>query len=736
MDETKELEIQAAHIGIKCFNSFYFFFKTFWSEMSGEIYHDNFHIKLICDILQEKAMRLIRLEEIMETIVISVPPGSSKSTIVTIAFPAWLHLHRPNFSTVNISYSATLSRKHASLARGIFDSEKFHLLFDNIFEAKHGKPLKIVKQNELEMVNNFKGRRFNTSTGGTLTGDHFNVIIEDDVSNPEQAESDAERGNAIRFHDTTVSTRLKNFMSYLNIIIAQRLHEDDVPGWVLRQNIPITNICLPGELLPNIPVYPEYARKLYIDGVLDPVRKPKTVLQQLEIKLGSAYSGQVLQIPFNLEAQAITPSMFEIIEDRDDIVWDLWIDGAYTEKTSNDPTGIMVAGYKDSKLYVRDAYNVYKTLPNVLKFIKELAESGVFDSEHGRIFIEPKASGYSLAQYIEEETDFNFVLIGQNTSKGEKNIVQQGKTARHNLIQPKAESNRIKLVKGNWIDGFLNQVCGFPKSSHDEMVDTLGYAVHHYFLGEKKFIDEKVLEVLEKNIAGYIPVEITANIEGYSVATEFKERDDGIFQMFDRPNYLYNYRYITVLIVKRENEAREKTVLLTYDRELKLVVAYFESYDISPQDAGKTALKMAHLYSVAKLVVVIRKQSTSDKTEENALSHIAIGELRKVRYENIYSHLKMNDIKHKREREYGLAADKNTTREMYYNLKEFVEHRQVKELPLEILSEIKMLERKKDSGEVGAGDGHSDSAALAYAAAVKIGEEMYNDVTPKKSGRW
>ncbi len=729
---------KAAEIGVECFNSFYFFFKTFWPEMSGEVYHDNWHIREICDILQEKAMKLIRLEPIMETIVINVPPGSSKSTIVTVAFPLWVWLHKPNFTATNISYSATLSSKHAHLSRNITDSQKFHVLFDNLFKKKHGKELLIVRQNELEILNNFKGSRFNTSVGGTITGMHANIIIEDDPMNPEKAFSDAERANAIRFHDETISTRLKDFTSYLNIIIAQRLHEADTCGHVLNQNIPITHICFPGVLTKNTVVLPEYCKRFYTDGLMDPIRKPQQVIDQLKIKLNKGFPGQILQMPFSLEEQAIKPSMFDLIDPRDDMTFDLFVDGAYTENKKNDPTGLTVFGYKDHTLYVKQAYDVWKTLPDLLKFIKELGEAKIFDSEKGRIFIEPKASGYSLAQYIETETDYNYVLIGQNKdNKDEKNIVTQGKTTRHNMIQPKAESNRIKLFKGSWNDDYLTQICGFPKAAHDEQVDNTGYAVNHYFFAQNMFIEDWAIRKLEKVCPGSIEVVITSNIEKNKVRASYAENDKGDIQLFDEPNTnLYHYRYICVAVIRAEGDRGGKTVIQVLDRLNMQIVAYFESEEITPQKAGKKAYEMAALFDNAKLAVAVQKEIGNAQSEEYDLSHLALDEIRKSRYENIYSRLTVNDIKMKREREYGFEVNHSTTRAIYYNLKEHLESNKIPNVPLEVLDEIKLLERKKETGEVNTREGYQANSILSYSIALKIHSEMYDKPKVKKSDRW
>ena len=735
--EIIEKKKEVAKLGVECFNSFYFFFKTFWPEMSGEIYNDNWHIKFICDVLQEKAMKLIRLEQITETIIVNVPPRSSKSTIVTIAFPMWVWLHKPNFTTTNISYSATLSKKHAHISRNITDSAKWHVLFDDIFKKKHGEPLEILKQNELEMLNNFKGSRFNTSVGGTITGMHANIIIEDDPMNPEEAYSDTERQNAIRFHDETVSTRLKNFTSYLNIIIAQRLHEGDTCGHVLNQNIPITHICLPGVLTKNAVVRPEYCKEYYVDGLLDPVGKPQFVIDQLKIKLGKGFPGQILQTPFNLEDQDIKPSMFEIVESvKDDIVWDLWIDGAFTEKNENDPSGIDLIARVGNDIVVKQSYDVRKKLPDLLAFIVELETTGQFDKEKSRIFVEPKASGTPLCDYIEKETEYNFVRLGEDNKQMSK-LIAGGKKARHEMIKPKAESRRIKLLEGDWNEEFKIQICGFPKASHDEHVDNLGYAISHYYMSESTFIEDWAISKLEKTVPGAINIQVTSAIEKYKVQASFTENDKGDIQLYDVPNTnLYSYRYITTLVLRSEGERGGKTVIQVFDRVEKIVVASFTSEDIAPTKAGKKALELAALYDNAKLVVAVQKEVGTTQNEENDLSHMAIAEIRKTRYDNIYFRRSVHNIKLTKEREYGFIVNQSTTREVYYNLKEEIETNKIQAIPLEVLEDIKLLERKKETGEVNGREGYQVNAVLCYSIGLKIHEEMYDKPKVKLGERW
>jgi len=52
------------------------------------------------------------------------------------------------------------------------------------------------------------------------------------------------------------------------------------------------------------------------------------------------------------------------------------------------------------------------------------------------------------------------------------------------------------------------------------------------------------------------------------------------------------------------------------------------------------------------------------------------------------------------------------------------------------LDEIKLLERKKETGEVNAREGYQANAVLNYSIALKIHDELYDKPKVKKSDRW
>ena len=742
-EQIREYEAKAAEIGMKCYNSFHYFFIAFWGEMSGDELVESPHIKYLCDKIQRLAMPVINGEFSMKTLIISIMPGASKSTIVTIALTAWVWLRAPWLASTNVSYSARLSERHAKKARLITDSEKWHVLFDNIFKVLHGKSFKITTQNQFEMINNFKGERFNTSVDGTITGMHADFVLKDDMQDPKKAKSDTERVHVNEWDQETLTSRHKNADCYLDIIIAQRLHAEDLTGHTLNKDMDIELIQLPAEITNASEVIPPEAIEIYTDGILDPLRRPKVVLDGLKAQMTSGpFTCQYLQAPYNLEEQDIKPSMFEIIESlpSENIPWDVWIDGAYTEKTENDPTGIMIAARVGNNFVVKETYNVRKTLPDLVRFVKELSNLKVFDKHKARILIEPKASGYSLYQYIIEETDFNCVLIGQN-NKLEAKLVQEGKPARHATILPKAESHRIKLFKGTWNDEYIIQLCGFPRAAHDEMIDVTGYAIATYYFKESTFLEEWALNKMEKLAVDSIPVELTSqevkskNGNTSSMSVEYRENDKGDVQLFDYPDKYYHNRYICVTVMKSEAERGGTTTILVYDRLSNCIAAMYDEDIINPRKIAYRSLEMAYLYDKAKLIVCIKKESSSAHNEENDLGHVIIQEIRKIGYDKLHSRLTVNNIRKKREREFGFEVSRSTSREIYLNLKDKAETNKINELPLSVFEDISVLERKKEDGSINGQDGKEVNRALAYSVALKVSDETSDKPIMKNKQR-
>jgi predicted phage terminase large subunit-like protein len=458
-----------------CTNSFYEFLLSFWGVIIPEELVDNWHIKYLCDELQELAYYIVNRLEKPYDVIVNVPPGSTKSTITTIMFPVWLWTQDQTIKIITNSYSADLAVSLASKSRDIIMSEKFKRLYPHI-ELRRDVSAKSNYENTAT------GARYSTSTGATITGKHAHIIINDDASSPMQAQSEAERKNAIE-HVRTLSSRKVDKKNTPMITIMQRLHENDVTGYLLTLGTEVKHICLPAEVSSR--VSPAELKEKYVDGLLDPIRISREIIKAQKIELGSqGFSGQYEQNPVAEGGNIVKRDWFnnislsEFNRKRTNEPMDFLVDTAFTDSTKNDPTGIIGVCRIDNKIYITSAHCIYANFPDLVKFIKKFTADNGY-KQNSTIRIEPKASGLSVVQQLREVSQLNVVDI--------KSIfVSQSKTTNLSTVSPLIECGRVILIEAHWNDEFVEQICGFPNKKHDEYVDLISYAVDIYLLNERK----------------------------------------------------------------------------------------------------------------------------------------------------------------------------------------------------------------------------------------------------------
>lgn len=446
-----------------CRRSFYYFFCEFWGTIEAVELKDNWHIKYICDELQA-VYEAWELGESQQDLIINVPPGSSKSTICTQLYPAWLWIKNPSIRIISSSYAATLSTAHAVKSRNCITSDKYQLYFSKQVKIKSGE------DNKTNYKNTKMGERYVTSTGSAVTGMHADFILIDDPVNPEQAQSETQRAAANEHISSTLATRKTDKSRSVTILIMQRLHEKDPTGVRLKEG-GVKHICLPGTLSDKVNP-PELAKK-YVDGYMDPIRLGPEALEKLRKQLGSyAFAGQIGQVPSPEGGGQLKKVWFgkigydEFKRVRTSQAINFILDTAYTEKQTNDPTAIMTVCYVAPNLYILDSTQVWKEFPDLIKFIVSYVNQHGYNG-NSRIMVEPKASGKSVVQSL-KQTELNIFELPAPTDDKQTRVSAQSAFI---------ESGRVILVEGQWNDNFLGECAAFPMGEHDDQVDNLVNAI-------------------------------------------------------------------------------------------------------------------------------------------------------------------------------------------------------------------------------------------------------------------
>lgn len=467
-----------------CRRSLFKFVQEFWEVIIPEDPVWNWHIEYLCNEIQQDALRICKLPQKMQEgfllpekprepklhdDLVNVPPGSSKSTIITVMLPAWIWTVDATIRVISASYSGDLSQDHAVKSRDIIQSDKYKSYFPEI-------EIRADQNNKNNYKNTKNGERYATSVGGTIMGIHAHLIIIDDPLNPKQSASESELLSAGNFVETTLSTRKVDKKVTLTIMVMQRLNELDPSGIWLRkrdqEGKKVKHICLPARLSDK--VYPPELKSRYVDNLLDPVRMDNEVLLAAAIELGSyGFAGQMGQNPApedgGIWQKWIIPVPDKDMPSRESMTsYGTGWDTAYTENTTNAASAYVTSGMFNNKMYIDAVGCFHKEFPDLINMMRMLPEPH---------YIEAKASGKSAAQTL--------IVAGIAAIEVE---VPGDKIVRARSATPKAEAGmvfcRASILNFIYYDedqGILK----FPNGAKKDLADALSQEILRH-LGKAK----------------------------------------------------------------------------------------------------------------------------------------------------------------------------------------------------------------------------------------------------------
>jgi predicted phage terminase large subunit-like protein len=495
------------------------FVRRFWHvlEPATQLV-DGWALDAICEHLEAVTDgRLLRL-------LINVPPGSSKSILVSVMWPAWEMGPRGMSSEryLTFSYSPTLTERDLRRCRDVIGSPDYQAIWGARVAIDR-------RQDGGEFFATLsKGWRLASSVGGVGTGLRGSRLICDDVHNVKQSESEKVRDETIRWWREVLPTRLSDPTTGAIVVVMQRVHEGDVAGWIMGHDtrsdwcvlmIPMhydperhcaTSIGWQdprglddetGEPLAGVGERPqawcEELRKR--NGELFwPERFPAwTVDREMETMGPFAVAGQYEQAPTPRGGGLIKAEWWQLWErprfpDMDLIVASL--DGAYTKKTVNDPSAATVWGrfYLDGikapqfmllwawakRLHIHELVErTARTCLGDWREDDELARDPRPADDLGRVLmradillVENKASGASVAQEIVRQhgrQKWRTLLI---TPKGDK-------TGRLLSVEPFFAAGQVWAPDKTWAQDTIDEVSSFPRGAHDDRVDSLAQAL-------------------------------------------------------------------------------------------------------------------------------------------------------------------------------------------------------------------------------------------------------------------
>ena len=411
-------------------------------------FKDNWHIKLISEYLSACEKGEIK------RLIINMPPRSLKSLLVTVAWPAWLLGKDPSRRIIASSYSQYLSLKHSMDSRLIMNSDWYQEIFPEVEFARG--------QNEkFKFVTTKRGYRLATSSDGSVTGEGGNFLVVDDPIKPSHIHSKISREHTINWFEQTFATRADDKKKSAFVVVMQRLHEDDLSGYLLKKG---------NWIHLNIPAIAE-EKSVIKFGKFEKIREPgdiihegregKTELERAKIELGSyGFSAQYQQKPVPLRGGIIKSDWlkrYKAPPDNAEIIqsWDTAISSSEKSDFSVCTTWAETkAGY-----YLLDVFRKQVEYTELKHNVINLAEKW----QPKAVLIENKSSGQSLYQDLKRETKLPLIPI----------IPTKDKVTRMASVSPFFEAGRVFLPEvAKWLMDYEMEILAFPSVSNDDQVDS------------------------------------------------------------------------------------------------------------------------------------------------------------------------------------------------------------------------------------------------------------------------
>jgi predicted phage terminase large subunit-like protein len=472
--------------------SLYEFVKQAWSFVEpAEPYRDNWHVRAVCEHLEAVSRGWIK------NLVVNIPPGHLKSTLVSVCWPAWIWTWRPEWRGIFSSYALDLATRDATRTRTLMDSEWYQSSFVH-GRGPGGKPLWRFSDdmNRKDMYTNTRtGLRMSIGVGSKATGFRGNAVVVDDPLNAKDAPSKLARDEVIYWWDKVMSSRVNVPERDAFVIIMQRLHEDDLTGHVLRQG-GYEHLCLPSEFDPRRRTVTrargeEFFRDPRAEAgeLLFPEMFTPAVLAQAKHRLGAdGYAGQHEQNPTAAEGGAFKYAWWRFFRSslyggsapRPRLCSDApavelpaklplvigTVDCAFKDRDENDYVAAGIIGAEGANRYL--LHRTKKHL-DFTATCKELLELQKRFPRVRKWLVEDKANGPAVVTALRGKLPG----IVEVTPDG-------GKEARAAACSPQVEAGQVLLPEGaEWVEDFVDECAAFPRGRHDDQVDMLSQGLNY-----------------------------------------------------------------------------------------------------------------------------------------------------------------------------------------------------------------------------------------------------------------
>lgn len=405
-------------------------------------------------------------------LLMNVPPGSMKSLLTGVIWPAWEWGPRDlqELRYVGTAHEEQLAIRDSRRCRDLIKSDWYQALW----------PVELLADldGKREFGNQRRGIRAARSFT-SMTGVRGDRIILDDPISADAANSEAKLEAARIAFTETLPTRINNERSAI-IVISQRLNERDTSGVILSMGLPYCHLRIPmrfeaGNRCESAIGWRDPRTS---DGeLMFPERFSEQQVGELEVTLGSyGTAGQLQQRPAPRGGGIIATKWFGFWEVLPQLEF-RFITADTAQKTSQQNDYSVLQAWARSTTGQAVAIDQIRGRWEAPELVQQARAFWLKHQADPRpqakavplrgFWCEDKVSGTGLIQTLRRE-GIPILPIQRNTDK----------ISRAHDAAPFIESGNVLLPRSaQWLSDFLAEVQSFPAGPHDDQVDPMFDAI-------------------------------------------------------------------------------------------------------------------------------------------------------------------------------------------------------------------------------------------------------------------
>lgn len=427
-----------------------------------------------------------------DRLIVNQPPGTSKSFLLNVFFPAWVWGKDPTRRFGHFSYSDSLTKQQ---------KEVFLRLISSDWYQKKVARIRIVRDNDKEgMVNQHGGSRYMGNVGGPLIGMHPHYLLIDDPHKATDVYSEKLMKKALRWFSSSVASR--GMLQKMSIVLCmQRLAPNDLCGILLGEMLSGAielpeglkselfsadwrHACLPMRFNPDHRYLWDKDPRTQKGELLWPSAINEAMvlnrMKMLELDKSQAnVPAQFDQDPMskagtlfeNVRGALIQPEDLpkKLVHGKAIIGWDR---ADSSVEADGDPTaGVLMVNYEGT-CYIMNRFKFNKTSIDRDNFIVKISEfyKGKWDNFRVANEVNPGPDGKMAHNQLAARLAKHGILcMAQAAIKS--------KAARATMLASSLKHLGVRILAGqDWTNDFIDELTRFPNAPHDDQVDAAAHA--------------------------------------------------------------------------------------------------------------------------------------------------------------------------------------------------------------------------------------------------------------------